>query len=74
MHLHCKRVLDLTRPSDALVRLVEKVRLTGGLGDHPQTDRGHRDEEQGDEEEAREELDVHRGADARHGPYQGAEW
>ena len=58
----------------ALVSLVEErfVRRAVSLTVERLT-RGHRDEEQGEEQEAGEELDVDRRADPRHRPHRGAQ-
>ena len=59
-----ERVLDLLRPVDALVRLVELPALARRVHERLQADDGHRDEQQRDDQEGEQQLGVNRGADA----------
>ena len=73
VHLHRERLLDLPRPVDVLVRLIEAIHRAGRRGEGLEAHRAHRDEQESDEKETRQKLHVDGGAHPRHRPHEGAQ-
>ena len=70
VHLQGQGVLDLLRPVDSFVNLIQELALTGHFGDGLKAYHSHADEEQCDQEKTREQFCMNRGLDGRNPPNQ----